>query len=72
MRKAIASSLGRDGASLDKSWISKLEAEINEESRVLILKAPSGFVKDWIENNYQKHLDEAAREYGFNLNSITC
>lgn len=72
IRQAIASSLGRDGDSLDKSWISKLEAEINEESRAVILKAPSGFVKDWIENNYQKQINIAVQEYGFNLNSISC
>lgn len=72
IRKAIASSLGRDGASLDKSWFSKLEAEVNEESRVITLKATSGFVKDWIESNYQKNINIAAREYGFNLHSISC
>ena len=72
IRLCIARSFGATGLALDKSWFSRLDAKINEESRAISLKAPSGFVKDWIENNYQKHLDKAAREYGFNLNSITC
>ena len=72
IRSSIAASLGDTGIALDKSWFSRLDADINEESRAITLKAPSGFVKDWIENNYQKNLDIAVKKYGFNLHTISC
>ena len=72
IRSHIAKNLGDTGVDLDKSWFSRLDAEINEESRAITLKAPSSFVKDWIENNYQKHLDLAVKQYGFNLDTISC
>ena len=40
------------GDATDRNWFSKLTANINEESKEIKLKAPTNFVKDWIETNY--------------------
>jgi hypothetical protein len=40
------------GEATDHNWFSKLTANVNEESKEIKLKAPTSFVKDWIETNY--------------------
>jgi len=40
------------GEATDRNWFSKLEAVENVEKNELKLKAPTSFVKDWIESNY--------------------
>ena len=40
------------GEGIDRNWFSKLTANIDEEKREIKLKAPTNFVKDWIETNY--------------------
>ncbi|MCP5375335.1 MAG: hypothetical protein H6910_05370 [Rickettsiaceae bacterium] len=40
------------GEATDRNWFSKLTANVNEESKEIKLKAPTSFVKDWIETNY--------------------
>jgi hypothetical protein len=40
------------GEATDRNWFSKLTANVNEESKEIKLKAPTNFVKDWIETNY--------------------
>ena len=42
----------RYGEGTDKSWFSKLEAREDKEKQTLELKAPNGFVKDWIQRDY--------------------
>ena len=43
---------GLGGLNLDRAWFSKLSAEEDEGNKSLTLKAPSNFIKDWIETNY--------------------
>ena len=71
MRACIAKSLGDTGIALDKSWFSRLDAEINEESRAITLKAPSDFVKDWVEREYQQTIEFAVKSFGFSLQGIS-
>jgi hypothetical protein len=40
------------GEATDSNWFSKLTANIDEQRKELKLKAPTDFVKDWIETNY--------------------
>ena len=40
------------GEATDHNWFSKLEAVEDVEKNELKLKAPTSFVKDWIESNY--------------------
>ena len=71
IRSSIAASFGDTGIALDKSWFSRLDADINEESRAITLKAPSGFVKDWIEREYQQTIEFAVKRFGFSLQGIS-
>ena len=71
IRSSIAKTIGGDGVAIDKNWFSKLDAKINEESRIITLKAPSKFFAEWIEQNYQETLNVAIKDYGFNLQSIS-
>ena len=43
VRSYIARSIRENGAVTDKNWFSKLEAKIDEESKEIILNAPSQF-----------------------------
>jgi hypothetical protein len=36
----------------DRNWFSKVMANVDEERKEIRLKAPTSFVKDWIETNY--------------------
>jgi DnaA N-terminal domain len=40
------------GDATDRNWFSKLIANVDEERKEIKLKAPTSFVKDWIETNY--------------------
>ena len=40
------------GEAIDRNWFSKLIANVDEERKEIKLKAPTSFVKDWIETNY--------------------
>ena len=40
------------GDDIDKSWFSKLTSIEEKESGKILLKAPTKFIKDWINNNY--------------------
>jgi len=39
-----------------RNWFSKVTADVDEVAKTIALKAPSEFVKDWIEHNYLQHL----------------
>jgi len=40
------------GEGIDRNWFSKITANVDEEGKEIKLKAPTNFVKDWIETNY--------------------
>jgi hypothetical protein len=61
---------GADGHHLDKNWLSKLDAHIDEEQKTVNLKAPSEFYQDYIQNNLFSGLNSAIKAEGFTLNSI--
>jgi hypothetical protein len=46
------------GEAVDRNWFSNLDAQIMEESRVVHLKAPNVFVKDWIQTNYFETIEK--------------
>ena len=55
---------------LDESWTSKLKPEIDEKNKTIKLQAPTRFIRDWIENNYQSYIEKAATINGFHLEEI--
>ena len=46
------------GEATDHNWFAKLEAVEDVEKNELKLKAPTSFVKDWIESNYFDLIEE--------------
>lgn len=57
LRKKLIEHLGRDGQAIDKSWFSKLEASLDHSKKILNLKAPTTFIKDWIQDRYGRLLE---------------
>ena len=63
IREIFAKSFA-NGDFLDKSWLSKLDAKIDKKQKTIMLEAPSGFIKDWVENNYLEYIEDAAKVNG--------
>lgn len=70
IRRAIIKMLGKEGDAIDLYWFSKLDAEINDQAKQLVLKSESEFVKDYIFQNYQKLIQDAATCCGFRFSGI--
>lgn len=55
------------GAAMHYSWFSKLEAEEDDKGRRLILKAPTNFIRDWIDTNYKVVLEQCCEVEQYKL-----
>ena len=72
VRSVLIEYNGESGKAIDSHWISKLEAEIDERNKRIKLRAPSDFIKDWVERNYQHTIDLLVRNSGFELEDLSC
>jgi DNA-binding Lrp family transcriptional regulator len=72
VRKGFIKAFGVEGEALDQSWLSKLDAQIDEQNQTIGLKAPSSFYKDFIEERYLPYVIEVAKECGFSIKGISC
>ena len=59
------------GEGIDRNWFSKLTANIDEERKEIKLKAPTSFVKDWIQQNYQHLLEQFCNKENYRLMEVT-
>jgi hypothetical protein len=57
IRKALILHNGEKGEALDQAWFSKLMPEIDEQNKIIKLKAPTELIKDWISRNYMQVLE---------------
>lgn len=65
-KKLIADSLCQEsGKALDRSWFSKLTFEENIGKKEIILRAPTEFIKDWIETNYGHKIEKHFKEIDY-------
>lgn len=55
------------GVGIDKSWFSKLIAEEDAEQKILKLKAPTEFIRDWVQQYYYNDIEQLCSEYEYNL-----
>lgn len=62
--------IGEFGEGVDISWFSKLEEDIDEKTRKIELRAPTDFMKDWINDNYRSRILAFAKSFGFELGKI--
>ena len=58
------------GEGIDRNWFSKLNANIDEERKEIKLKAPTSFVKDWIQQNYQHLLEQFCNKENYRLMEV--
>lgn len=56
---------------VDRSWFSKLTAVEDSEAKLLNIKAPSHFLRDWVENNYQTMIRVFFEQQGYRLGQFT-
>ena len=65
LRQDLVGHFGSDGLAIDKAWFSKLVADIDSQDRRITLKAPSRFIKEWIQDRYSNLLEQlsALRNY---------
>jgi len=59
------------GEAIDRNWFSKLEAVEDQDKNELKLKAPSSFIKDWIESNYQHLIENICDKENYRLAGLT-
>ena len=55
------------GEGIDRNWFSKLKANIDEEKGEIKLQSPNGFVRDWIQQNYQHLLEQFCNKENYRL-----
>ena len=58
------------GEASDRNWFSKLTANIDKERKEIKLKAPNGFVRDWIQQNYQHLLERFCNKENYRLMEV--
>lgn len=62
--------MGEFGKGIDISWFSKLEEDVDEKTKKLELRAPTGFMRDWINDNYRSRILTFTESFGFELGKI--
>lgn len=59
------------GEGIDHKWFSKLKVNVDEERGEIKLQAPNGFVRDWIQQNYQHLLERFCNKENYRLMEVT-
>ena len=59
------------GEGIDRNWFSKLTANIDEEKGEIKLQAPTLFIRDWIQQNYQQLLERFCNKENYRLMEVT-
>jgi len=72
VRSALVKSLGDQGEAIDNHWLSKLNANIDKQNNKIELKAPSEFVKSYIEERFWPAIAQITKQAGFKLSQIRC
>jgi hypothetical protein len=58
------------GAGIDRNWFSKLKVNIDEERGEIKLQAPTLFIRDWIQQNYQHLLEKFCNKENYRLMEV--
>ena len=59
------------GEATDRNWFSKLKVNVDEERGEIKLQAPTLFIRDWIQQNYQHLLEQFCNNENFRLMEVT-
>ena len=58
------------GEGIDRNWFSKLKVNIDEERGEIKLQAPTLFIRDWIQQNYQHLLEQFCNKENYRLMEV--
>lgn len=70
LRLRLINHLGQDGRAIDKSWFSKLDADLDQTDKTLNLRALSEFIKDWINRNYGHLLERFCSQHDYRVSLV--
>ena len=58
------------GEGIDRNWFSKLKVNVDEERGEIKLQAPTLFIRDWIQQNYQHLLEKFSNQENYRLMEV--
>ena len=70
IRSSLIEHYGQDGVGLDNHWFSKLNASIDTNNRNITLKAPTNFIKDWVQSQYSCLIDKICHAHNYSFGEV--
>ncbi len=70
IRQGLIDYYGSGGNAMDNAWFSKLIANIDADNKKLTLKAPTKFIKDWVQSNYSYLIDKLCSLHDYSLEGV--
>ena len=58
------------GEGIDRNWFSKLKVNVDEERGEIKLRAPTLFIRDWVQQNYQHLLEKFCNQENYSLMEV--
>ena len=70
IRQGLIDYYGSGGNAMDNAWFGKLTAEVDSNAKKLTLKAPTKFIKDWVQSNYSHLIDKLCSVHNYSLEEM--
>lgn len=70
IRQGLIDYYGSGGNAMDNAWFGKLTAEVDSNAKKLTLKAPTKFIKDWVQSNYSHLIDKLCSLHSYSLEGV--
>ena len=70
IRSSLIEHYGQDGVGLDNHWFSKRNASIETNNRNITLKAPTNFIKDWVQSQYSCLIDKICHAHNYSFGEV--
>ena len=70
IRLGLIDYYGSGGNAMDSAWFAKLKADVDLDAKKLTLKAPTKFIKDWVQSNYSHLIDKLCSLHNYSLEEM--
>ena len=70
IRQGLIDYYGSGGNAMDSAWFAKLKADVDLDAKKLTLKAPTKFIKDWVQSNYSHLIDKLCSLHNYSLEEM--
>ena len=70
IRQGLIDYYGSGGNAMDSAWFAKLKADVDLDAKKLTLKAPTKFIKDWVQSNYSHLIDKLCHLHNYSLEGV--